>query len=115
LITLTQLAASTESAQFSISVIDDEGNSYDPTSDPVYVALGAITSPPTTFDADTATWYAATWSTQAGNPNPVYWINATFGPLNGAIPAAVGSFICYGKITDNPDVPVKPLAYMTFV
>ena len=47
MITLTQLAASTESAQFSISVIDDEGNSYDPTSDPVYVTLGAITSPPT--------------------------------------------------------------------
>ena len=114
MITLTQLAASTESAQFSVSVIDDEGNSYDPTSDPVYVTLGAITSPPTTFDAGTATWYAATWSPRR-EPDPVYWINALFGALNGGIPVTVGSFVCYGKITDNPDVPVKPLAYMSFV
>ena len=114
MITLTQMAASTEPVQFSIDAIDGEGNSYDPSGDPVYVALGAVTSPPTAFNAGTATWYTASWSVQPGNPEPVYWITVLFGPLNGGIPVTAGPYIAYAKITDNPAVPVKPCAYLNF-
>lgn len=114
MITLTQLAGSTEPMQFSVSVIDAEGNSYDPTGDPAAVAFFLVTSPPASFNPSTATWNTATWSVQAGNPEPVYWLNVMPGPLNGGIPVTAGSYIAYGKITDNPAVPVKPLAYVIF-
>jgi len=112
LITLTQLAASLEPVQFAIDAIDEEGNSVDPTGYPVAVALAAITSPPTSFDADTATWNAATWSVQAGPP-VAYWVNIQPGP--GGIAVSAGSYVAYTKITATPSIPILPSAYLVFV
>lgn len=112
MITLTQMAASTAPCQFSVNVIDAEGNPYDPTGDQVAIAYAPVTSPPTVFDADTATWYAATFSTQAGNPAPTYWINFMPGPLNGGVPLAAGAYIVKGKIIDNPAVPILDGCYL---
>jgi hypothetical protein len=114
MITLTQLAGSTAPVQFAVEAIDAEGNAYDPTGDPVYVALSAITSPPTAFDPGTATWNSAFWSVQPGNPAPVYWVNILFGPLNGGVAVTAGSYIAYTKITDDPAVPILPSAYVIF-
>lgn len=114
MITLTQLAGSTEPIQFAISAIDAEGNSYNPTSDPVAVAFAPVTSPPAVFNPGTATWNTATWSVQAGNPNPVYWVNVMPGPLNGGIPVTAGSYVAYVRVTDNPAVPILPAAYVIF-
>ena len=109
MVTLTQMASSTAPCQFSVNVIDDEGNPYEPSGDNVKVAFAPVTSPPTAFDADTATWYAATFSVQ---PGPVYWVNFMPGPLNGGIPLAAGSYVVKGKITDNPAVPILDGCYL---
>jgi hypothetical protein len=114
LITLSQLAGSTEPIQFAINAIDDEGSSYDPTGWPVAVAFAAVTSPPAAFDPDTATWNTASWSVQAGNPEPVYWVNVMPGPANGGIPVTAGGYTAYVKITTDSAVPVLPAAYVIF-
>lgn len=106
MVTLTQSVWSTLPCQFSVSVIDAEGNPYDPSGDDVEVAFHLSTSPPTAFNADTATWYPATFSVQAGNPTPIFWVNFMPGPLNGGIPLTAGSYIVKGKIVDNPAVPI---------
>jgi hypothetical protein len=112
MVTLTQMAASTAPCQFSVSVIDAEGNPYDPSGDEVEVAYWAVTSPQVPFDADTATWYDATFSVQAGNPNPTYWVNFLPGPLNGGIPLAAGAYIVVGRVVDNPAVPILKGCYL---
>lgn len=114
MVTLTQLAGSTMPIQFQVAAIDAEGNPYNPTADPVYVAFAPVTSPPAVFDPAAATWHTASWSVQAGNPGPVYWANILPGPLNGGIPVTAGSYVAYVKITDNPAVPVLPAAYVIF-
>ena len=55
MVTLTQIAASTAPCQFSVNVIDAEGNPYDPTGDAVTVAAWAVTSPQVAFNPGTAT------------------------------------------------------------
>jgi hypothetical protein len=112
LITLEQLAGSTEPIQFAIAAIDAEGNSYDPSADSCAVAFAAVTSPPTAFDPSTATWYTAAMETQPGNPVPVYWVTILVGPLNGGVVLAAGSYTCYVRVTDNPAVPVKRGAWL---
>ena len=112
MVTLTQAAASTAPCQFSVNVIDGEGNPYNPSGDTVEVAYALITSPPTEFDPGTATWYAATWSVQAGNP-PTYWVNFMPGPLNGGAPLIVASYIVKGRVIDDPAVPILDGCYLT--
>ena len=111
MITLTQKAVSTAPCQFSVSVIDDQGNPYDPSGDAVEVAYAPITSPPTEFDPDTATWYASSWSVQAGPP-VTYWVNFMPGPLNGGANLPAGSYTVTGRITDNPAVPILDGCYL---
>ena len=115
MVTLTQAAASTAPCQFSVNVIDSEGNPYNPAGDAVVVAFAPVTSPPTVFNAGTATWYAATWSVQPGNPTPVYWVNFMPGPVNGGINLAAGSYIVKGRITDNPAVPILDGCFLVLV
>ena len=114
MITLTQLSGSTAPMGFAINATDEEGNTIDPTVYPdIAVAFDRITSPPTPFDADTATWNTATWSVQPGNPNPVYWVNVTPGP--GGVPVSVGSYTAYVQITtDSPYGVILPAAYAIF-
>ena len=109
MITLSQLAGSTEPMQFSIAAIDAEGNPYNPASDPVAVAFPAVTSPPVPFDAGAATWHPASWAIAAG---PVYWVTILVGPANGGVALAAGSYVAMVRITDNPAVPVEPAAYV---
>ncbi len=109
MITLTQLAGSTEPMQFSIAAIDAQGDSYNPSSDAVAVAFAPVTSPPTPFNAATATWNTASWAVASG---PVYWVTILVGPANGGVTLTAGSYVAYVKITDSPAVPVEPAAYV---
>jgi hypothetical protein len=111
-ITLTQLADSLAPMQFAIAAIDEDGNTVDPTSFPAEVTFAAITSPPTPFNPGTATWTAASWSVQPGNPGPVYWLNVLPGP--GGVAVAAGSYIAYAKITASPALPILPCVYAVF-
>jgi hypothetical protein len=114
-VTLTQLAGADMPVQFAIEAEDDEGNTIDPTVYPVAVTFAPVTSPPTVFNPATAIWYTNTvsWSVQAGNPEPVYWVNAVPGP--DGIPVAAGSCVAYAKITVSPGFRVLPCAYMNFL
>lgn len=113
MVTLTQMVWSTAPCQFSVNVIDAEGNPYDPTGDPVEVAYSPVTSPPTAFNPGTATWYPSTWSVQAGNPGPAtYWVNFMPGPVNGGAALAAGAYITVARITDNPAVPILDGCYL---
>jgi hypothetical protein len=107
-VTLTQLAVSTEPIQFQV-VATSDGESYDPTGDPVAIAFVPITSPPSSPDPTSGEWNTAYWET---DPGPVYFASILVGPLNGGIPLSVGSYLCVVKVTDNPAVPVKPGAYL---
>lgn len=107
--TLTQMAVSTAPCQFSVNVIDAEGNPYNPSGDAVEVAFWAVTSPAAPFSPDTATWYPATWSV---SPGPVYWVNFMPGPANGGINLGAGSFIVIGRVVDNPAIPLLQGCYL---
>lgn len=111
MVTLTQRAASTAPCQFSVSVIDDTGAPVDPTGNPVEVSYFPVTSPPAEFDPDTATWYAATWSVQPGNP-PTYFVNFMPGPLNGGAPIPAGAYVVIGQVTSTPAVPLLDGCYL---
>jgi hypothetical protein len=105
-ITLTQLAQSTEPIQFSVQATQN-GVPYNPTADPVFVAFAPESAPPP--DPTAGEWNTAAWET---DPGPVYWITILVGPLNGGVPLAQGSYIGYWKATDNPAVPVKAGCYL---
>jgi hypothetical protein len=112
--TLTQLAGSAEPVQFAISAIDDQGNPFDPTIYQVSVAFAPVTSPQAPFVPSSATWNPAAWSTQPGNPEPVYWVNITPGP--GGVVVAAGPYKAYVMIeTDAPDGVVLLAAYVNFL
>jgi len=111
MITLTQLASSTEPVQFLVRATDG-GTVYDPSGDPVSVAFVPVTSPPSNPDPTSGEWQPATWEVDAGNP-ATYWASILVGPLNGGVPLAAGTYIAYVRVTDNPAVPVKPGCYLT--
>ena len=112
MITLTQLAASTEPIQLQVTATAN-GAPYSPASDPVSIAFVPVTSPPGSPDPTSMEWNTASWEVD-GNP-ATYWATILVGPLNGGVNLAVGSYLCVVKVTDNPAVPVKPGAYLTIV
>jgi hypothetical protein len=106
MITLTQLASSTEPVQLRVKATE-LGADYNPTADPVYISIlpdGAAEPAPSS-----SAWNAATWET---DPGPSYWASILVGPLNGGISLTPGTYVCYVKVTDNPAVPIRPGAYL---
>lgn len=108
MITLSQLAVSTEPIQIQIAATAN-GQPYTPTSDPVSIAFVPVTSPPSSPDPTSGEWNTAYWETDAG---PTYWASILVGPLNGGIPLAVGSYVVVVKVTDSPAVPVRQGCYL---
>jgi hypothetical protein len=111
MITLTQLAVSTEPIQLQVTATSD-GLPYDPSGDPVAIAFVPVTSPPSSPDPTSMEWNTAYWETDSG---PAYWASVLVGPLNGGVSLAVGTYLVVVKVTDSPAVPVKPGAYLTVV
>ena len=109
MITLSQLATSTEYIQLQVVTTQLDGTTYNPTSDPVYVAFLPITSPASSPDPSSGEYNTAFWTTDtSGN----YWAGILVGPLNGGINLAAGSYQVCLKVTDSPAVPVKQAAYL---
>jgi hypothetical protein len=73
-----------------------DGNSYNPTSDSVQVALPVVDVPPILTD-----WADAGWQTIDDD----YFARVLVGP-DGDINPGVGDFDILVKITDSPEVPV---------
>lgn len=107
MITLTQLAQSTEPVQLQVTAIGPSGGPYNPVADPVAIAFVTEAEPPP--GPTSGQWNTASWET---DPGPVFWASILVGPLNGGVPLAVGNYIVYVKITDNPAVPVKAGCYL---
>ena len=109
MLTLSQLATSTEYIQLQVVTTQLNGTAYNPTSDPVYIAFVPVTSPPSSPDPTSGEWNTAAWVTDtSGN----YWAGILVGPLNGEVNLAVGSYLVVLKVTDSPAVPVKQAAYL---
>jgi len=105
-ITLTQLASSTEPVQLLIEATQG-GSVYNPTGDPVAIAILPDTSPEPGYAS--SAWNTASWET---DPGPSYWASILVGPLNGGVVLAAGTYIAYVRVTDNPAVPIKPGCYL---
>lgn len=113
MITLTQLASSTEPVQFLVKATAN-GARYDPSGDPVSVAFVPATSSPAAENPASGEWNTASWEVDPGDP-PTYWASILVGPLNGGIALAAGTYLCVVRVTDNPAVPVKLGAYLVIV
>jgi hypothetical protein len=106
MVTLTQLASSTEPVQFQVAATQN-GAPYNPTGDAVAVAFipdGQAEPAPAS-----ASWQAATWET---DPGGIYWASILVGPLNGGVNLAAGTYLAYIKVTDNPAVPIRAAAFL---
>lgn len=106
--TLTQPAVSTEPVQLRVKA-EANGASYNPSGDPVAIAILPDTSPEP--DHASGAWNAATWEVDPGSP-PTYWATLFVGPLNGGLALTAGTYIVYVRVTDNPAVPIRPGAYL---
>lgn len=90
---------STEYIQVPVQAIVN-GAPYNPTSDTVYMAFVPVGS-----SNYPVTWYQGSWSTTVqGN----YLAQCLIGPLNGGVVLPVGYYVVWVKVTDSPEVPVKP-------
>ncbi|MGH3201733.1 MAG: hypothetical protein ACRDP5_06730 [Streptosporangiaceae bacterium] len=104
--TLTQPASSTEPIQLLVNATKN-GASYNPTGDPVYIAV-LLNGTPQPAPGSSA-WNTAVWET---DPGPQYWASLLLGPLNSGLTLLPGLYIAYLKITDNPAVPIRAGAYV---
>jgi hypothetical protein len=111
-LTLSQLATSTEYIQLQVVATQLNGAAYNPSSDPVYIAFVPITSPPSSPDPTSGEYNTAFWTTDTSG---LFWAGILVGPLNGGVSLAAGSYLVCVKVTDDPAVPVKTGAYLTVV
>lgn len=77
------------------------GLPINPTSDPVAMAF----MPQATQVPQLADWQTAIWATRSNNILEPYAAACLVGP-GGTIQLAIGTYIIYVKITDNPEIPV---------
>jgi hypothetical protein len=95
-------ALSTEYIQVNIQAIV-AGEPYNPTADAVSFAFTYGTSAPVTF-------YTGSWTTTAQG---MYLAQCLIGPQNGGVVLAQGSYTVWIKISDDPEVPIRPVGTLT--
>lgn len=80
----------------------DEGIIQDPTADTVAVAFVAPDAIPASGDFN-----AAVWDTDATGSKPVYRVLCLVG--SGGVALTPGEYKRFVKLTDSPEVPIKPV------
>jgi len=98
---LTQMATSTMPVQQQVLATLD-GASYNPASDPVYMAFvpqPAYGPPP---NPTSGMWNAAYWET---DPGGVYWASCMVGPSLDGVALTQGAYIIAVKVTDASAIP----------
>lgn len=104
-------AASTEYISYPLINPTVNGLPYDPTAD--VVQFGFVTAAPNTGTSP-STWVTGSWSTvtPAGSAAS-YVARCLIGPANSGNVLAVGQWWVWIKVTDNPEVPAKPVGTLT--
>lgn len=100
--TLSQSVLSTQNLQVLVAVTSISG--YNPTADPVSFAFTNANAYPA---IEPSQWNTGSWVTYPGDQ---YWAQVLVGPVNGGVALPPGTWQCWLKITDDPEVPVlQPL------
>lgn len=100
---MIQAATSTEYVQYPTSATIN-GVSHDPTADPVSFAFTA-TGEPASGD-----WHNGVWSQPVTGQ---FFAQCLVGPGTGGVPLPVGEYLVWVRITDNPEVPERPVGRLT--
>lgn len=100
---LSQPKISTQYVQVQVIATTPSGDPYDPSGDLVQVAFVAESYPAT--EPGPSDWLTAAWVT---GPGSTHWATILVGPANGGVVLAVGSWIVWVRVTDNPAVPAEP-------
>jgi hypothetical protein len=79
------------------------GEAYDPTNDTVQMAFTERYTDPVSGDWKTADWEIV---------GSTYYARCLVGP-GGTVTLTVGDYKVWVKITDNPEVPIKPAGVIT--
>lgn len=77
------------------------GTTVNPTGDTVQMAFTAIDVDPIAGD-----WKAASWETDATTSPITYFARCLVGPA-GTITLVVGTYDCWVRITDSPEIPAR--------
>jgi len=100
MVNVVQSSLATLQVQVPISAILNGVANYNPTGDVVQFAF----MPPRIKPAD-SDWHAGTWTT---NPGPEYMAQCLVGPRTGGVVLAVGEYVIWVKVVDNPEDFVPP-------
>src|SRR3954452_21641036 len=95
----SQSALSTEHVRIAVAA-KMQGAVYDPTGDTVQMAFIQGDGSPSSAD-----WHTASWEVNG----TTYYACCLVGPTGGTIlPASPVPYTAWVKVTDNPEVPVRP-------
>ena len=81
------------------------GQPYNPSTDLVDFAF-------TTGSNRPDTWYTGSWDTRATNGTHTYWAQILIGPGSSGPILAVGRYMVWIRITDNPEQPIIPVGWL---
>lgn len=95
----TLASASTENVQVPVQVYK-AGQPYDPSLDTVQFAFITSGGQPVTGD-----YHAGSWTV---NSQGIHLAQCLVGPANSGVVLAPGTYTVWVKITDTPEVPVRP-------
>lgn len=79
---------------------EKNGEEYDPTADPVWMAFVAPGTQPAAAD-----WKGGQWETETAGPLATYLASCLVGP-SGIVMLPQATYAIFVKFTDNPEVPV---------
>lgn len=100
---MIQSALDTEFIEYPVNATVN-GVVRDPTSDPVSFAFTTAGSPAS------GAWHNGSWSQPVAGE---FFAQCLVGPGTGGVPLTAGDYLVWVRITDNPEVPVRPVGRLT--
>jgi hypothetical protein len=98
--TITQSSLSTQNIQVLVQVTSTDG--YNPTGDDVSFAFTNASAFPAQSPGDDD-WNPGTWVTYPGN---LFYAQVLVGPENDGVVLSQGSWQCWLRVQDSPEIPV---------
>ena len=107
---ISQPVSSLEYVRVAVSAVVNGNTAYNPTNDAVQMGFVPVSSSGAT---PPSTWLAATWETVVQGTQTVYVAKCLAGPTGTYVPTA-GRYTVWVKVTDSPEIPVKPAGTIEF-